>query len=135
MRNSSKALACGFFHTFAQSQKTTIHHGKQPRFRSIHRRPMRRCGRDYREKDVWRLRHLLRRRHLRPRLRQPLLPETDRRWPLVAAQRRDASTLRRRDRLFLHRRRGRPRLCLRTCPSDLQGIAYGETEKEMMVKD
>lgn len=69
IRNSGKNLGYGFFHTFARLQKTTIHHGKQPRLRSIHRRPMRRSRRDYHEKDVRRLRHLLRRRHFRPRLR------------------------------------------------------------------
>ena len=135
IRNLGAGLGCGFFHTFAPSQKTTIHHGKQPRLRSIYRRPMCWCRRDYREKDVRRLRHLLRRRHLRPHLRQPLLPETDRGGPLAVAQRRNASALRRRERLFLHRRCGRPRLYPRTCTSDLQGIAVGETEKEMMVKD
>ena len=96
---------------------------------------MRRCRLDYGEKDVRRLRHLVRRRHLRPHLRQPLLPETDRGGVLAIAQRRNASALRRRKRLFLHRRCGRQGLCIRTCTSDLQGIAYGETEKEMTVKD
>lgn len=127
-------MTCGFFHTFAQSQKIT-HHGKQSRFGSIHCRPMRWRGRDYGEKDVWRLRHVLRRRHLWPHLRQPLLPEADRGWPLAIAQRRNASTLRWRERLFLHRRCERQGLYRRTCSSDLQGIAVGETKKEMMVKD
>ena len=40
--------------------------------------------------------------HLWPHLRQPLLPETNRGWPLAAAQRRNASPLRWRKRLFLH---------------------------------